>query len=133
MGYQVNWLIENRLGCTRLSDTLSSDEADDLNTEMMGFISRGEAPVHFLIDMQKLEKLDYHIDERLHSTPMHAVFSHPGLGWLVYIIPKERHHTFLVITYLQRQFEATVMICHTRDEAMTFLSQQDSELNLEGV
>jgi hypothetical protein len=82
MAFETTWADEKRIIYTKLSGTLTSQEAQDMSDTHAKYLSEGTAPVHLIVDVTGLSGVPTNLRQ---NTSMGGYLRHPALGWTVLI------------------------------------------------
>ena len=128
MAYHYEWLLPKRVIFCYVSGTQSMDEARESFGELTSRLDAGEAPTHYVADLRHLDKLPTTNVREIQE--LVSFVNHPNLGWIVVIGRSNPTMTF-VLTIVAKLTGVRYRAVDTLQEAIAFLSNIDSSLNLD--
>lgn len=78
MAHEVSWFLENRVIQLRVSGSISMQDVQDINQQLIKMIEKGTAPVHIINDMQGLKEFPNNLIQVKGAL---TYMNHAGLGW----------------------------------------------------
>jgi hypothetical protein len=123
MPYEITWIRENRIVCLRVWGVFSEQELVASSGEMREALSSGTAPVHVVCNASEI--IDYPKNIRVVKEGAQLYFSHPSMGWFMFLgfdKPIMRFFSNTIMQLLMRNFK------HARsmEEVMSILCNVDS-------
>ncbi len=124
MAFETKWVDEKRIIYTRLTGTLTSQEAQEMSDTHARFLSEGIAPVHLIVDVTGLSGVPTNLRQ---NTSMGGYLRHPSLGWTV-LIGGNVLVNFMV-SVIGQVFKFRYSKRDSFDDAIAYLSAQDQTLS----
>jgi hypothetical protein len=125
MPYEITWIREKRIVCLRVWGLFSEEELLTSGKLMAEALSIGIPPVHVICNASEIT--DYPKNIRVVKEGAQLYFSHPSMGWFMFLgfdKPIMRFFSNTVMQLLMRNFK------HARsmDEVMAILCKVDVTL-----
>jgi SpoIIAA-like len=123
MPFKTSWADDKRIIYTKLTGTLTAQEAQEMSDTHAKFLSEGTAPVHLVVDVTGLSGVPTNLRQ---NTSMGGYLRHSALGWTV-LIGGNVLVNFMV-SVIGQVFKFRYSKRETLDEALAYLIAQDQTL-----
>jgi hypothetical protein len=123
MGFEIRWLVPNRIVGVLVSSRLSNEEALAMNNAIRDHINAGEAPVHLIMDMRQVEVGGNKVSD---AKQFFIKDKSPNLGWTV-LISKNKMVRFFS-TIIMQAANLRVRMTETPEDALNFIAQLEPQL-----
>jgi hypothetical protein len=125
MPYEITWLRDKRIVSLRVWGVFSETELIASGSQMRDALSEGTAPVHVVCNAT--EVVDYPKNIRVVKEGAQLYFSHPAMGWFMFLgfdKPIMRFFSNTIMQLLMRNFK------HARsmEEVMSILCKVDATM-----
>lgn len=124
MTFRTTWIEDKRIIYTELMGTLTSEEAQEMSESHAKFLSEGQAPVHLIVEVTKLDGVPTNLRQ---NASMGGYLRHPALGWTV-LIGGSVLVNFMV-SVIGQVFKFHYSKRDNLEEAMIYLISQDASLS----
>lgn len=78
MAHESSWLVANRVIQLRVSESVTMEDIQDINRQLLAMLEQGTAPVHIVNDMQGLKEFPNNLIQVKSAL---TYMSHAKLGW----------------------------------------------------
>jgi len=123
MGYQVSWIVEQRLLRVEMEGTIDMDQLSTMQKEMFRYLDEGQAPVHVLADITNVTSYP-----SVFNLAKAASVRYEKAGWAL-IVGSNATVQFVAST-LMNLLGVRFRLVSTVDEAQAFLRKQDETIPL---
>lgn len=125
MPIQIDWLQENRVLYERISGVVMADDLKVIPSALAPFLGNGSAPIHLLVDMRDVE--EYPRNVRQLKDAMDNM-NRSEIGWTLLITSDKVVRFLSSVTTQILVPHARMKVFDTPDDALRFLSEQDTTL-----
>jgi hypothetical protein len=124
MPYSVSWVQPERIVLVQIEELLTTADIRTFSPEAFRLSASGKAPVHFIVDIQRLRKIESVADG---LKAIQRTKPHPNTGWMVVVGTLSA--PLMLFTDLVSKFTRVHYIrVDTMPQALTFLRENDESL-----
>lgn len=124
MSISTRWLVPERIIYSRMSDTITLDDLQMVNSTTQKMLAEGHAPVHHLVDVGAVEHFPRDLS-RIRTIILDN--DNTSLGWTV-MIGSNRLLRFMA-TILTHTVSARFGYVSALDEAIVHLAKRDATIS----
>jgi len=124
MPFFVSWLCSERVIYARVTGLVTMEEVIGYNTELVRYVTSGEAPVHTVLHHDNITRIPRDV---LSIRRALTVLDNPGMGWVVHVSQKRSPWLYAGLL-MSRMTGSLGHTTTTIQDALTFLSNQDYTL-----
>lgn len=127
MAHESAWLYPGRIIQIRYFDVVTRDDLGTQSDTTQAMIAAGEAPVHIIVDLISMTKMDVGLNElrQILSSKDHSTTA--MVGWTLVL----RHNSLVQFfaSMAIQLLKARFTFVDTLDEALAFLRERDATLS----
>jgi hypothetical protein len=125
MSYQISWLVENRVLLIEGHGEVTLQEMEQQAQDIRRLIAGTKTPIHFVVDLRDLEKVDYDADSAAYIADV--LYATISLGWRLLYGNRDITTREMFRTTTRRYGLKTAWVSN-QQEALRFLSDVDETL-----
>lgn len=128
MSYSLDWFLPDRVLLLTICGNAGVQTVTAAAQELLAWLDDSAGQLHAIIDTNYATCDDYHIMEALDHPATIDFFSHPNLGWTVYVGAKEGTLYRYASTIYLHVFEARLRWVTSFRGALQVLREVDADL-----
>jgi hypothetical protein len=126
MPVKVIWAVPQRVILSRGYGSVTRQENDEADTQVLSLLESGKRPVHVILDLSQVTDFPtYQLEERL--AIFRAVANHPNAGWGV-LAGTTNPVIRMATKVLLRLYGVRFKLFATSQAALAFLNEADETL-----
>lgn len=124
MAFTYSWLVSKRVLVGRIWGMQTLSELEESISILWEYLDEGEAPVHFIANLEGLDKAPVDLNE---LTRLFRFTQSPRVGWII-IVGLSARNLVIILSVLSKIMRVPFKSFDTMDSAVVFLKENDPTL-----
>lgn len=130
MPCEAGWLLKDQVFEIIYRGDVTTEDTQQAGRAVLPVLDNATGIVHVIFNMTEITHLSAKLGDMANSPRMSAFYSHPHIGWTIYIGPENNPFYHFVAVALAQKHSGRMRWFTHQGEAMIFLMDRDPSLQV---